>query len=53
MPEAKHYRDKAIEFEQLAKQTPNETLKQSYKILAGEYRELAEYYEALKQRRQR
>ena len=50
VPEAKHFWDKASEFEQLAKQTRNEILKQNYKIFAEEYRELAQYYETLKQR---
>jgi hypothetical protein len=53
LPEEKHYRDKAEEFERLANETANAILSQTCSTLADEYRALARYYELLKQRRHR
>jgi hypothetical protein len=44
MTNAAHYIGKAEEFERLAKEARDQTLKQHYKLLAEEYRGLAKYY---------
>jgi hypothetical protein len=44
MTDAKHYVEKAMEFERLAKEVKDRVLKQHYALLAEEYRELAKSY---------
>lgn len=44
MTDAKHYVEKAMEFERLAKEVKDRVLKQHYALLADEYRELAKSY---------
>ena len=44
MGDAKHYVEKAGEFERLAKEVKDRVLKGHYELLADAYRELAKYY---------